>query len=68
MLEFGGCKPFERVRLTAFERLERALDRRLATTRPSATGSRADGRAHSHWPDFEVDLADIPEVRGTIGT
>ncbi|WP_374985375.1 type II toxin-antitoxin system HipA family toxin [Streptomyces fradiae] len=69
-LKFGGSKSFERVRLTAFERLESALDRRFGTTgaRLRQEAVQTVERTRAHWPEFEVHLADNPDVRGTIGT
>lgn len=68
-LKFGGSKVFERVRLTAFNRLEGALDHRFGTTdahlRDEAEETVKQVRAH--WAQYEGLLADSPALREGIG-
>jgi serine/threonine-protein kinase HipA len=69
-LKFGGSKSFERVQLAAFDRLERALDRRLGTShgrlREEAVQTIEQTRAN--WPQFEEHLADNKSLSTAIGT
>ncbi|ALO96783.1 phosphatidylinositol kinase [Streptomyces hygroscopicus subsp. limoneus] len=68
-LKFGGGKSFERVRLTAFDRLEGALDRRFGATdaRLRQEAVQTIERTRAHWPRYEEHLAENQNLRKTIG-
>lgn len=68
-LKFGGSKSFERVQLTAFQRLEGALDRRFGTTnaRLREQAVQTVELARANWPQFEEHLADNQSLRKSIG-
>ncbi|MCP9943942.1 type II toxin-antitoxin system HipA family toxin [Streptomyces somaliensis] len=68
-LKFGGSKSFERVRLTAFDRLEGALDRRFGTTdaRLRREAVQTIERTRALWPQYEEHLGDNQRLRKTIG-
>ncbi|WP_225851015.1 type II toxin-antitoxin system HipA family toxin [Streptomyces sp. HPF1205] len=67
-LKLGGSKVFERVRLTVFDRLEAALDRRFG---PSGAHLRAVStdtvqRVRAEWPAYEHYVAGNPLLRAKI--
>ncbi|MFJ4791518.1 type II toxin-antitoxin system HipA family toxin [Kitasatospora purpeofusca] len=68
-LKFSGSKRFESVRLTGFELLEGALDRRFGTTTADlADVARTTVQAvRERWPDHDETLATNPELRATLG-
>ncbi|MBZ3905052.1 type II toxin-antitoxin system HipA family toxin [Streptomyces griseiscabiei] len=68
-LKFGGSKAFERVRLSAFDRLEVALNHRFGTTgaRLREEAVRTIEQVRAHWPEHDELLADNPHLRETIG-
>ncbi|CAL9506859.1 hypothetical protein SUDANB171_03544 [Streptomyces sp. enrichment culture] len=69
-LKFGGSKSFERVRLAAFDRLERALDRRLGTSnaRLREVAAQTIERTCVQWPEFQEHLMGNQPLRVAIGT
>jgi serine/threonine-protein kinase HipA len=68
-LKFGGTKSFARVRLSAFERLENAVDRRLGTSNARLRDEAVQiiEQTRDNWPRFEDHLADNHSLRTAIG-
>ncbi|MFJ8989968.1 type II toxin-antitoxin system HipA family toxin [Streptomyces sp. NPDC102279] len=68
-LKFGGSKSFERVRLTAFDRLENALDHRFGTTGAHLRHEAVETieRVRTHWSQYEEHVAGNPNLRESIG-
>lgn len=69
-LKFGGSKRFNNVTLSAFKRLEGALDRRFGPCDAHlATVAEDTVRAvHEHWPAHEEALAANPLLCEAVGT
>ncbi len=69
-LKFSGSKRFENVRLTGFERLEGALDRRFGTSGAglAAVAEHTVRAVREQWPDHEAALAANPGLRDAVGS
>ncbi|GAA1595173.1 type II toxin-antitoxin system HipA family toxin [Streptomyces globosus] len=69
-MKFGGSKSFDRVRLSAFERLEGALDRRFGTCSAHLASVAEDTvrAVRERWPAHEEALATNPSLRDKVST
>ncbi|MBQ0987019.1 HipA domain-containing protein [Streptomyces sp. F63] len=69
-LKFGGSKRFDRVRLSAFERLEGALDRKFGVSDAHLATVAADTvrAVREHWTAHEETLAANPPLRAAVST